>query len=158
MDLNSHTDNNNKNCTLAHNLKIHSVFRPKSDKNIVIETEFDKLKLRNLPKKNELSQVIGNNQISNINHDNTLRSDSIKLNLDNSKINNNLRLDNYIINNNKFKFDIMKKLEEKNNYNNNKNNNINIKKESNNSNKPSDSNISERLAKINSKIQKYVNN
>ena len=92
-----------------------------------------------------------------------MRSDSIKLNLDNSKINsnnnNNIRLDNYN-SNNKFKFDIMKKLDEKNNnyINNNFNNNALPKKESYKSNKPSDLNISERLAKINSKIQKYVNN
>lgn len=160
MELNSNTDNKNM---ISNNIKMYSSCTPRSDKNIIIETELDKLKLRNIRKKNELSQVIGNNQISNIYFDNTLRSDSIKLNLDNSKIiknnNNNIKLDNCSSNNNnKFKFEIMKKFEEKNNYNNNNNINALPKKESNNSYKPSDSGISERLAKINSKIQKYVNN
>jgi hypothetical protein len=125
---------------------------PKSDQNEGLHIELDKFKLKKIPKKNELSQVIGNNQISNIHFDNTIVSDSIKINFDNSNIH---RLENY--NNNKFKFDIMKKIDVKSKIN-NINNNFPPKRDSNNSNKISDSGISERLAKINSKIQKYVNN
>ena len=69
-------------------------YTPKSDKNIIIETEFDKLQLKNIAKKTDLSQVFGNDQISNIYFDNTLLSDSVKLNFDNSKSN---KLENYTI-------------------------------------------------------------
>jgi len=115
--------------------------------------------LKNLPKKHELSQVIGKNQISNIYFDNTLRSDSIKINFNNSKSN---KYDKCINTIKEVDNEIIRKIEEKNsmkklNNNNNINtNNLAPKKDSNNSNKLSDSGISERLAKINSKIQKFM--